>query len=942
MTSPLEDVYPLSPMQEGMLLDTLRGEPGAYVAQFGFTIHGNLDTGAFRSAWQGVVDRHPALRAAFRWERVPRPLQAIRRRVALPIRQVDLSAHTRSEADARFDAFVLEERRRGFDLERAPLMRVALFRIGEREHRVVWTHHHILLDGWSVGLVYDDLLALYEAHQAGRTPELPETRPFRDYIAWLESRDLAGAEAYWRVALHGVRAATPLGITRPEPAPPAGEGTRAARLEPVRAAALEERARALGVTLATLVHGAWALVLSRYSGHQDVVFGTTVAARPPSLDGVERMVGNFVNTVPLRASVDPDAAAAAFLRALHAAAAETREHEHAPLARVQGWSGAPGGEPLFETLVSVQTFPRPAGGAAAGVEVRDAWGREEGGYPVTLAAEPAPGGGLMLDVSYARPRLSDGAAERLLGHLGAVLDAFAASPGARLREISLLTDAERAAVIARRTPAPPRRAGAVHEAIVERAARWPHGVAAIRGDERITYAELEERSGRLAAALRRAGVGPEVPVALFLDRSPELAVALLGVLRAGGFFIPLDPANPPARLAYLLADSGAGLVLTRASLAGALPAHAGRTMMVDAPPAAGEAPPGPAAPLDPDHLAYAIYTSGSTGAPRAAMISHRALLGYAGAFAAELALGPDDRVLQFASPAFDVMVEEIFPAWLSGAAVVFPRGDAAWVPERLLEEIETRRVTCLELPTAFWHEWVRVLAAGGARLLPAHVRWVIVGGERVHPERLREWARLGVPLMHVFGLTETSVTSTTLRLPAGEDGAARWINLPVGLPLPGVELHVLDGGMLPVPVGVPGELYIGGAGVARGYRGRPAATAARFVPHPQPGRPGERLYRTGDRVRWLEDGTLEFLGRTDHQLRIRGFRVEPAEVEAALATLPSVRAAAVDARTGAAGEPVLAAYVVPADGYRPGPAGLEPSGGHARPPVSWAAIREHL
>jgi len=924
--NPIEDIYPLSPAQEGMLFHTLyEPDGGMYLGQFGFTIGGDLDVEAFARAWQATVDRHQALRAAFVWEKVDKPLQVVRRRVPMPLHREDWRGLPADEREARHEAYLAADRERGFDPAKPPLMRLALFRTGEREHRLVWTHHHMLLDGWSLGLVYADVVAAYESFRTGEPARLPAARPYRDYIAWMQRQDLAAAEAFWRRELAGFEAATPLGVDRPVPTEEKGMDACVVRFGAERTAALHEAARRLGLTLGTLVQGAWGLLLARYSGEEDVVFGITVSGRPPELEGVEGMVGNFINTLPVRARAAAGTTVAEFLRGLQETASEMRQFEYSPLVQVQGWSDVPRGRPFFDSFVSFQNFPIGSSESDAehGLSVRDGWGVEEANYPLVIAAEPGADE-LAVDATYLRSRFERPAVERLLEHLGVVLDAFAAAPEARLGDIRILSPGEESAALAagRGAAAEYPRDVTVHALIAERAKAWPDAVASVRGAERLTYRELDGRAERLARVLRGMGVGPEVPVGLFLDRSNELAVSILAVLKAGGFYVPLDPAYPPERLAFLVADSGAPVLLTRSGLAGGLPEHGARVVLLDAPDAAADDPAGdtaPAADAGPENLAYAIYTSGSTGRPKAAMIAHRSLVCYADAMARELGLGTSDRFLQFASPSFDVMVEEIFPAWLSGAAVVFPDGDLLGSTAELMRTVEEAGVTCFELPTAFWHEWVRELAEDGARL-PACVRTVIVGGERVLPERLRAWAGLDTRLVHVFGLTETTVTSTTLTLEPGDDGAP-WPNLPIGRPIPNVDVYVLDRELRPVPAGVVGELFVGGEGVARGYRARPDLTAERYVPHPSGGA-GERLYRTGDRVRRLADATLEFLGRTDLQVKIRGFRIEPAEIEAALASHPAVREAAVEVRTGEAGQKVLVAYVTPATGYQPGPGGL--------------------
>ncbi|HEX2095189.1 MAG TPA: amino acid adenylation domain-containing protein, partial [Longimicrobiaceae bacterium] len=689
-------------------------------------------------------------------------------------------------------------------------------------------------------------------------------------------------------------------------------------------AALQEQGRRWGVTMSTLVQGAWALLLARYAGEEEVVFGATVAGRPAELGGVEEMVGLFINTLPVRVRVEEEAELESWLGRLQEEQARAREYEYAPLAEVQKWSEVPAGEPLFESLVAFENYltDQGLGEGLRGLRVRSDLIVEEDGFPLVLTA--AVETQLIVHLRHDRGRVDGETAERLTGQLEVVLEALVRHPERRVGELSLLREAERVQVLERGRGEAllfPREA-LVHEVIAQRAAGWPDVPAVACGGRTLTYREMGERAGRLAARLRRSGVGPETPVAIFLDRSEKLAISILGVLEAGGAFVPLDPEYPAERLEYMLRDSGARVVLTRTGLAGALPGSAPEVVCVDAEVEPVHSSPPPA--TGSDTLAYLVYTSGSTGRPKAAMVSHRSLLCYAEAMRGRIGLDAADRVLQFASPAFDVLVEELFPAWLSGACVVFPPRDLLGSPRELQRVLAEERITVVELPTAFWHEWVRTLVEEG-RALPESLRLLLLGGERVIGDRLAWWAGLGVPLLHVFGLTETTVTTTTLLLDRGDDGA-RWSNLPIGAPLANAEVCVLDAQQQPVPVGVPGELYVGGEAVARGYRARPELTAARYLPHPFASAAGARMYRTGDRVRWLGDGVLEFLGRIDQQVKVRGYRIEPAEVEAVLVAHPAVREAVVTVREDTPGSRRLVGYVVPA--------------GESAPPAG--ELREHL
>ncbi|MET0396637.1 MAG: non-ribosomal peptide synthase/polyketide synthase [Longimicrobiaceae bacterium] len=913
----VEDVYPVTPMQEGLLFESLFAPgTGIYVSQLVVGLRGELDPEALERAWRSAAARHEVLRAGFQWEGLRRPLQVVRREARVPFRREDLRGLGAEEREAWIERYLEGDRREGFDLAEAPLMRVALLRTGEREHRMAWTHHHLVLDGWSLPVLLRDVLELYHAHRRGEPAAPGGARPYREFVSWLAARDLARSEEYWRTALAGFTAPTPLpGARAADRGGAAGQATVKRELPIALTGALQEQARRLGVTLGTVVQGAWALLLSRHVGEEEVVFGTTVAGRPAELEGVEEMVGLFINTLPVRARVEGAATLREWLRRLQAEQVEAREHEYAPLADVQRWSGAPAGEPLFESLVAFENYPMGAGtgGGEDGLRVSVDRSIQENGFPLVLTA--VPGDRLALELRHDAGRVATETGRDLARQLETVLEGMAGDAGTRLAQLSLLRPDERARVLeaGRGGARPFAREALVHELVAARAAAAPDLAAVACGARTLTYGELDAASARLASRLRAAGVGPEMPVAVFLDRSAELGVALLAVLRAGGAFLPLDVAYPRERLEYLLEDSDARVVVTRSELAGRLPAGAAGVLCVDD--GAPDPVDAPAAPrMGSDALAYLIYTSGSTGRPKAVMVSHRSLVCFIDGIRERIGYTPQDRVLQFASPAFDVMIEEVFPAWTSGACVVFPEGEAPGSPAELTRVLEEQRVTIAELPTAFWHEWVRQTVEDGDEL-PGTLRLVAMGSERVLPERLAQWAKLGRPLLHGYGLTETTVATTTVMLPAGEDGS-RWPSVPIGVPLANAEAHVLDAGGEPVPEGVPGELYLGGEVLARGYRGHPALTAGRWVPHPFADAPGARLCRTGDRVRRLPDGNLEFLGRVDQQVKIRGFRIEPGEVEAVLGSHPAVGEAAVVVREDARGEKTLVGYVSAAAGER--------------------------
>ncbi|HSS48313.1 MAG TPA: amino acid adenylation domain-containing protein, partial [Thermoanaerobaculia bacterium] len=901
----IEDLYPVSPLQLGMLFHSLAAPgSGVYVLQLRLELGPELDAAAFEHAWQRVVDRHPPLRTAF-WPDLERPLQAVYSAIRLPWERLDWRELAVSEQHSALAGWLQRDRQRDFDLARPPLLRAALISLGQAGYHFVLSYHHALFDGWSLAILVRDLFAFYQEEVAGKPAELPAERPFRDFVAWLEQQDLAVAEAFWRRTLAGFAAPTPLGLDRP--AEPRTEGVGAflvpATLGGAATEALNIFARGLGLTLNTVVQGAWALLLHRYSGEEEVLFGAVTGGRSVPLPGIESSVGLFINTLPARVRVDRRARLGAWLRALQERQAEVRQYEHSPLAEVQRWSEVSPGRPLFESLLVFENYPideavRKAADRWLGL--REAEVIEQINYPLNLLAVPGPR--LMLKLLYDPRRFARPAVVRLLSHLEVLLAALPVDPDGELEALPLLTLAERQALLvecndtARTTPWGEQ---CVQDLFAHQAECTPEAVALVCGGFSLTYAELSGRANRLARFLRRLGVGLEERVGVLLDRSPDLVVGLLGVLTAGGAYVPLDPTYPADRLAFMAEDAGIRVLLTQQRLAGLLSIPGCRTLVLDT--AAGAIAPESARrlqrPVHPDHLAYVLYTSGSTGRPKGVEIPHGALTNFLASMAEEPGLGPEDVLVSVTSLSFDIAGLEIYLPLLAGARLVLASQEEAAAGERLRALLGTVGATVLQATPATWRMLVEAGWRGGEGMK------ALCGGEALPPALAAQLSARAGALWNLYGPTETTVWSTLDRVTV--DGPVT-----LGRPLANTQVYLVGREGETVPPGVPGELRIGGRGVARGYLGRPELTAERFVPDPFTGAPGARLYRTGDLVRGGPDGRLVFLGRIDQQVKVRGFRIELGEVEAALARHPALREVVVVPRQ-VAGEPSLAAYLVP-------------------------------
>ncbi len=919
MSKDIEDIYGLSPLQHGMLFHTLSAENSKlYFEQQNCTLRGQLDISALKRAWDKVAERHTVLRTSFAWQEIKKPVQIVRRHkpldwVELDWRNLDAAAQKKALVD-----YAEADRARGYDLTKVPL-RLALIRLEDETYHFIWSYHHVLMDGWSVPIIFGEALSFYKAFSNGQELNLPEPAPFRAYITWLLKQDLGEAEAYWRSTLKNFLAPTPLPFDFVHSAGAADVPHYHGRhllLTKKASAALQRLARQYQLTLNTIAQGAWALLLSRYSGNHDVLFGATVSGRSARLPGVEAMVGTLINTLPLRVRLDQKQNVAQWLQQLQLDQLEARQYEYSPLAQVQGWSEMGRGHALFDSLLVFENYPinsssspqQPSTGIRAELNEQST-DFERSNYSLQLTV--APGERISIALTYDQRRFSEETIARLLKHFQRALEVFVAEPEIALGEVSLLSEAEKRQLLYEwnRTDAAEYQAECVHRLFEQQVEQRPEQIAVEFAGERVSYRELNERANRLARYLRQQRVRPEVVVGLCLERSLEMVVGVLGVMKAGGAYLPLDPGYPLERLSFMLQETGVPLLLTQERLLDQLPGHWGQVLCLDTEWADQEAEYAGEnfeSEVRAENLAYLIYTSGSTGQPKGVSVTHHGLKNLARTQQRAFGVSHDDRVMQFASLSFDASVSEMFVTLCAGATLCLPEPREALLGDAWVAEMERQAISVVTVPPS-------LLAVTAPREV-GQLRSLIVAGEACSRIVASAWSDKVERLVNAYGPSEATVCASMnvdVRRELAENGGRQ---PSIGRVIDHTELYLLDEGMKPVPVGVSGELYIGGVGLARGYWRRPELTAEKFVPHPFSERAGARLYRTGDQARYLGDGRVEFLGRRDQQVKLRGYRIELGEVEAVLRSQSGVQDAVVVVREGSEGEKRLVGYVVRAEG----------------------------
>ena len=942
-----EGNLPLSFAQQRLwFLDQL--EPGntLYNIPGGVRLEGRLNLEALDRVINEIVRRHEVLRTRF--EVVDgEPIQVINKWEPQRLELTDLTGLTQEEKEEEARRIAIEEAETSFDLSRGPLLKVKVLKLGDERHVVFYTLHHIVSDEWLMRILIEEVGELYRAYSEGESSPLDELEiQYADFAMWqrqwLRGEALERQLSYWRNQLAGLE---PLTLPTDHPRPAVANRHRGVVHFSLSAEAtlqLVQLSRREGTTLFMTLLAGFQLLLSRYCGQQDVAVGTDVANRNRA--ETEGVIGFFVNPLVLRTDLSGASSFRELLKRVREVTLGAYANQDLPFERLveelQPERGL-GSTPLFQVGLVFNNAPREKLRLKELSLEGTGTGTTQAKHDLTLFVGES-GAGLSGAMEYARELFEESMIIRLTEHLRVLLERTTAHPEKAISEIECLSQAELDQILhhwndtSRAYPTEL----CIHELIERQVEKTPHAIALTDGERCLSYEELGRSANRLAHYLRTLGVGPDVTVALCVNRSLEMVVALMGILKAGGAYVPIDPKYPVERMAFMLEDAEAAVLLTEEGLRTSLPESQSHLVSLDGAwkeiPQFSDASPKTA--TQPGHLAYVIYTSGSTGKPKGVMVNHQSLVNYVHAITKRLEMTSSDRVLQFASISFDVAVEEIFPTLATGGVVVIDvRGVAASFIE-LERTLMDEQISWIELPTAYWQAWVADLAARQGQISRS-MRQVIVGGERMSPKSVLEWTRTGVPMLHIYGLTETTITTSLYQV--GDERQED--EIPIGRPIENTQVYILDGGLRVAPVGVGGELYIAGEGVARGYIRQAGQTAERFVPNPYGKRAGERMYRTGDKVKYLEDGRMVFLGRVDDQVKVRGYRVEMGEIVAALKSHPATEEAVVTAVEDGSGSNKLIAYVVPKYEYR---SSIDQNGATAgspngRTPELWPAQGEY-
>ena len=899
----ISDIYSLTPMQTGMLYHFLREkDSNAYFEQAVITLKGSVDKDAFERAFHQVILRHDILRTAFIYEKVDKPVQVVLKERPARMDYKDISLLSEEQKKSCLEECMTGDRKKGFDLTHEPLIRIMLIKVSEGIYHLIWSFHHIIMDGWCLPIVFKELLESYKAFREGGTPQSGRVYPYSQYIQWLENRDDQEASDYWAQYLTEYEQTEPLSRMK---VTTAGQGYLQEEydfaINEEMKTRLEKTARDNAATLSTVMQAVWGILLQRYSNTRDVVFGSVVSGRPAQIQGVERMVGLFINTIPVRVRAEKGESFSSLIARQQREALESEKHSYYPLAEIQSrvsWGGE-----LVQNLMAFENYPmeeavKGEDNGKEDITVLSARVSEQTNFDLNIII--MPGKDLQIKFRYNSLAYNKSFFARIAEQMKTIISEIVKRPNMAIEEIDVVPEAEKRMLLHdfNQTVMEYSKDQTIHGLFEKQAEQRPDHTALVFGDKKLTYRELNKKANTLAHALRRQGVKPDSIVAVMTERSLDMITGIFGTLKAGGAYLPIDPGYPEDRIEYMLEDSGAGILLTQSHLKDRIK-YSGNMICLDDEEVCMEEDANPEHVNKPDDLAYIIYTSGSTGKPKGVMVEHHGIINLQNYFKESWGVDGSDRMLQFASSSFDASVWETFTILLGGGTLYLISRDVINNLDDFKNCINENEITITLLPPAY-------LSGIEPGNLPS-LKKLVTGGSAITKELVEKWKDKAA-YMNAYGPTEYSVIATAWNYQSEEMG---YDSVPIGKPVSNTRIYILDKDQKLLPVGVAGEMCVSGDGIARGYLNRQSLTAEKFVDNPYEA--GKKMYRTGDLARWLPDGNVEYLGRIDDQVKIRGFRIELGEIEANLHKYPLILDAAVSAREDKKKEKYLTAYYTAED-----------------------------
>ncbi len=895
----IEAIYPLSPMQQGMLFHTIYNpESEEYFEQLTATFSGKINTDAFVSAINKVVENNSILRTSFAYKNVSKMLQIVHKKVEVPVEIIDWTSYSQSEIEDKFDKLLREDRKKGFNLSKAPLIRIKLIKVNGEEYKFVWSHHHLLIDGWSLPILLKEVFTFYEMLNKGMNAQLPPKRPYQDYIKWLKNKDKDEAKKFWTSYLKGFTNPTKLNydFTNIEVGDYKKEKLSLSEELSIK---VNEFVKNKKITLSSFLQSVLGILISKYTNEEDVVFGATFSGRSPELPGSETMLGLFINTLPIRAKISPSTPIADWIVEFHKEQIPLKDFEWSALYEVQNYSELSNKQNLFDTLFVFENYPVDSSISKTNLsfEIKDVSTFERTNYPITFVSSPAVP--VTLEIAYDTSLFLNSTIKRFLNHFGIIVQQIIDNPEISYKNLNLLT-AEDGRIInsIQGVDYEFDSSSNIIKELKNVVEKYPDNIAVAINGEEISYKELDEKSDIVYRKLIAENVKLEDKIILYTGKSVNMIAAMIGILKAGAAFLPVDPVTPAERVRYIAGDSNAKFIITNKRYLENLEDLEIEKVILNEIVDSSENKNIATASikLQPENLAYIIYTSGSTGKPKGTLLQHIGVVNLAKSLAKLYGINSDSNILQFASINFDASIYEIFGGLLNGAKITLFEKNDLKNPDVLLDEFEKLKVTFLTLPPT-------LLSVMKPKKI-SHLKTILSAGEACPTEIGIKWNKY-YNFFNGYGPTEATVASTIEKF----DGTDKYLTVPIGNAIPNIKVYVLDKYLNEVPVGVTGELHVSGINLARGYIGKPDLTAEKFIPDPFSGNPGDRMYKTGDLVKIHDDGKLEFIGRVDNQIKLRGFRIELGEIENVLAEHPDINIAAVIVRESANNDKIISAFV---------------------------------